>query len=189
MRILIACEFSGRVRDACLAQGHDALSCDLLPSWTPGPHYQGDVRDVLADGWDLLVGFPPCTYLAASGARWWPGRQQEQADAVAFVRTLLAAPIPRIALENPVGCLSTHLRKPDQIIQPWMFGHAECKTTCLWLQGLPLLQPTCLTFAPREQRCWRMGQRRDRATQRSLTYPGVAQAMARQWGRSLGEPR
>lgn len=181
MRVLIACEFSGRVRDAFRAQGHDALSCDLQPSWTPGPHVQGDVRDLLTDGWDLLVAFPPCRYLAASGARWWAERQQEQAAALAFVRTLLAAPIPRIALENPVGRISTAIRLPDQIVQPWMFGHAEIKTTCLWLQGLPLLQPTCLTFAPRTQRCWRMSPSPTRAMARSLTAPGIAQAMAQQW--------
>lgn len=182
MRVLIACECSGRVRDAFLVQGHDALSCDLQPSWTPGPHVQGDVRDLLTDGWDLLVGFPPCTYLAASGARWWASRQPEQTAALAFVRTLLEAPVPRIALENPVGRISTTLRKPDQIIQPWMFGHAEIKTTCLWLTNLPRLQPTVLTFAQREQSCWRMPQRRDRSIRRSVTYPGVAVAMAKQWG-------
>ena len=189
MRVLVACEFSGRVRDAFLAQGHAAMSCDLLPSWTPGPHYQGDVLDVLGEDWDLLLAFPPCTYLAASGARWWATRHPEQAAAVAFVQALLTSRVPRIALENPVGRLSTALRPPDQIVQPWMFGHAEIKTTCLWLQGLPLLQPTRLTFAPRAQRCWRMPQRRDRGQQRSLTYPGVAQAMATQWGTPTGEER
>jgi hypothetical protein len=163
--------------------GHDALSCDLEPSWTPGPHYQGDVRALLGAGWDMLLAFPPCTYLAASGARWWAGRQAEQAAALAFVRELLAAPVPRIALENPVGRISTALRPPDQIIQPYLFGHAEIKTTCLWLQGLPLLQPTVLTFAPRRQTCWRMPPRPGRAMLRSVTYAGIAQAMAQQWGR------
>jgi hypothetical protein len=182
MRVLVACERSGRVRDAFRALGHDALSCDLEPSWTPGPHYQGDVRDLLHAGWDLLLAFPPCTYLAASGARWWAGRQAEQAAALAFVRLLLAAPVPRIALENPVGRISTALRPPDQIIQPYLFGHAEIKTTCLWLQGLPLLQPTVLTFAPRRQPCWRMPPCPGRAMARSVTYAGVASAMAQQWG-------
>jgi hypothetical protein len=189
MRVLIACEWSGRVRDAFLALGHDAVSSDLQPSMAPGPHYQGDVRDLLGAGWDLLIAFPPCTYLAASGARWWPMRQQEQAAALAFVQTLLDAPVPRIVLENPVGCLSTRLRPPDQIVQPWMFGHAEIKTTCLWLKHVPLLQPTVLTFAPREQRCWRMGQSRGRAQARSLTYQGVASAMAQQWSHLEGPPR
>lgn len=182
LRVLVACEFSGRVRDAFLVQGHTALSCDLQPSWQPGPHYQGDVCELFTEGWDLRVAFPPCTYLAASGARWWARRQQEQQEALALVRRLLAAPIPRIALENPVGRISTAIRPPDQILQPWMFGHAEIKTTCLWLHNLPLLQPTQLTFALRQQVCWRMSARPERAQLRSLTYPGIAHAMARQWG-------
>lgn len=182
MRVLVACEFSGIVRDAFLHRGHAALSCDLIPTRQPGPHYQGDVRDLLTEGWDLLVAFPPCTYLAASGARWWPARQQEQKAALAFVQCLLEAPVPHIALENPIGRISTAVRRPDQIVQPWFFGHAEIKTTCLWLKNLPLLQPTCLNFAPRQQTCWRMPQRRTRPEQRSLTSPGMAQAMAAQWG-------
>lgn len=182
MQILVACEFSGLVRDAFLARGHTALSCDLLPSERPGPHYQGDVRAILQDGWDLLLCFPPCTYLCCSGARWWPQRQQEQADALAFVQLLLDAPIPRIALENPQGKISTAIRPPDQWIEPYLFGHAETKRTGLWLKGLPLLQPTQLTFAARAERIWRMPQRKSRSQDRSRTYPGVAAAMAAQWG-------
>lgn len=186
MRVLVACEWSGRVRDAFLARGHAALSCDLLPSMTPGPHYQGDVADLLGDGWDLLLAFPPCTYLCNSGARWWKTRQQEQAEALAFVRLLLTASIPRIALENPEGRISTAIRKPDQIIHPWEYGAPEEKKTCLWLKNLPLLQPTALVW-PRTQRVWRMGQSTTRRRERSLTYQGVAKAMARQWGDSPQE--
>ena len=131
MRILIACEYSGSVRDAFIRGGHDAMSCDLLPTDAPGPHYQGDVMNVLNDDWDMMVAHPPCTHLAVSGARWFKDKQAEQADALAFVRQLLDAPIPRIALENPVSIISSHIRKPDQIIQPWMFGHEATKTTCL----------------------------------------------------------
>lgn len=136
MRVLVACEYSGTVRDAFRARGHDAMSCDLLPTDVPGPHYQGDVRDVLGDGWDLMIAHPPCTHLAASGARWFHLKQQEQAEALEFVRLLMNAPIPRIAVENPVSVISSRIRKPDQIIQPWMFGHGETKATCLWLKGL-----------------------------------------------------
>lgn len=142
MRVLIACEFSGIVRDAFIARGHDALSCDLLQSERPGPHYQGDVRDILSDGWDLMVAHPPCTHLAVSGARWFKHKLREQAEALAFVQTLLDAPIPRLALENPVSIISSRIRRPDQIIQPWQFGHPESKTTCLWLKGLQPLRPT-----------------------------------------------
>ena len=180
-RVLVACEFSGAVRDAFLAEGHDALSCDLLPSETSGPHYQGDVRDVLGDGWDMMIAFPPCTHLAASGARWFSEKRQQQAEAIEFVRMLLSAPIPRIALENPVGIISTHIRRPDQVVQPWMFGHGETKATCLWLKGLPLLDPTNIVNG-REQRVWRMPPSSHRAMDRSRTYPGIAEAMARQWG-------
>jgi hypothetical protein len=142
VRVLIACEFSGIVRDAFIARGHDAMSCDLLPTERPGPHYQGDVFDVIDDGWDLMVAHPPCTHLAVSGARWFVEKEQEQADALEFVRRLLDAPIPRIALENPVSVISSRIRKPDQTVQPWMFGHAETKTTCWWLKNLPKLEPT-----------------------------------------------
>ena len=143
MKVLIACEFSGIVRDAFIERGHDAISCDLLPSERPGPHYQGDVADLLYDGtFDLMVAHPPCTHLAVSGARWFAEKRQEQAEALDFVRLLLDAPIPMIALENPVSVISSRIRKPDQIIQPWQFGHGETKTTCLWLKNLPKLEPT-----------------------------------------------
>lgn len=146
MRVLVACEFSGTVRDAFIRAGHDAMSCDLLPTEVPGPHYTGDVRDILHgthDGaWDLMIAHPPCTHLAVSGARWFKDKCAEQAEALEFVRLLLNAPIPRIALENPVSIISSRIRKPDQIIQPWMFGHGETKATCLWLKGLPKLTPT-----------------------------------------------
>jgi site-specific DNA-cytosine methylase len=184
MKVFIACEMSGRVRDAFTARGHDAVSCDILPSLTPGNHYQGDIRDILgAEPWDLMIAFPPCTDLAASGARWWPVKQADgrQAAALEFVRLLMDAPIKRIAIENPVGLISSAIRKPDQIIQPWQFGHGEVKTTCLWLKGLPHLVPTCIVNG-REQRVWRLPPSEDRAMRRSLTYPGIARAMADQWG-------
>lgn len=179
-RILIACEFSGAVRDAFVAQGCDAMSCDLLPSEVPGPHYQGDVRDVLGGGWDLLVAHPPCTHLAVSGARWFKDKLPEQAEALAFVRLLLEAPVPRIALENPVSIISSRIRKPSQIIQPWQFGHGETKATCLWLTNLPPLQPTNIVPG-REARVHRMAPGPDRWKERSRTFPGVAAAMASQW--------
>ena len=181
LRVLVACEFSGRVRDAFLARGHDAMSCDLLPTEVPGPHYQGDVRDVLPDGWDLLVAHPPCTHLAVSGARHFHRKKAEQAEALDFVRMLLAAPVPRIALENPVSVISSQIRKPDQIIQPWQFGHGEVKATCLWLVGLPPLMPT-FVVAGREARVHRMPPGPDRWKERSRTFQGVADAMADQWG-------
>lgn len=180
MKILIACEFSGVVRDAFTALGHQALSCDLLPSERPGNHYQGAVEDVLYDGWDLMIAFPPCTHLSASGARWWKDKQQEQAEALEFVQLLLSAPIDKIALENPVGRISTQIRKPDQIIQPWMFGHGEVKTTCLWLKNLPLLKSTCVVEG-RVQRVWKMPEGPNRWRERARTYEGIAQAMAEQW--------
>lgn len=180
MKVLVACEFSGIVRDAFIAHGHDAISCDLLPTERPGPHYQGDVRDVLADGWDLMVAHPPCTYLAVSGARWFAQRRPQQAAALAFVRLLLDAPIPRIALENPVSVISSQIRRPDQIIQPWQFGHGETKATCLWLKNLPRLEPTRVVDG-RAARVHRMPPSRDRWRERSRTLPGIAEAMAAQW--------
>lgn len=141
MRVLVACEFSGVVRDAFIAAGHDAMSCDLLPTDSPGPHYEGDVRDVIDDDWDLMVAHPPCTHLAVSGARWFKDKQQEQTEALDFVRLLMDAPIPRIAVENPVSIISSRIRKPDQIVQPWQYGHGETKATCLWLKNLP--PPSC----------------------------------------------
>lgn len=181
MRILVACEFSGRVRDAFRDRGHDAVSCDLIPSEEPGPHYVGDVRDILDDGWDLMIAHPPCTHLTVSGARWWPDKQTEQAEALTFVRDLLQAPVPAIALENPVGKISTAIRRPDQIIQPWQYGHGETKQTCLWLKNLPLLQPTDIVQG-RANRIHQMPDTKKRARLRSLTYPGIAAAMAAQWG-------
>lgn len=186
MRVLVACEFSGVVRDAFRARGHEALSCDLLPSERPGPHYQGDVRDILGDGWDMLIAHPPCTHLAVSGARWFAEKQSEQAEALAFVRLLLDAPVPRIALENPVSIISSKIRRPSQIIQPWQFGHEESKATCLWLKQLPPLTPTAI-MAVRNRNLTPSGQNRlgpspDRWRERSRTYPGIAQAMALQWG-------
>ena len=184
MRVLIACEYSGRVRDAFRRGGHDAVSCDILDTESHGPHYTGDVRDILHDKWELLVGFPPCTHLASSGARWFPakradGRQQEGIDF--FMLLANADHIPRIALENPVGIMSTQYRKPDQIIQPWMFGHGETKATCLWLKGLPNLVPTDIVEG-REPRMWKLPPSHDRAKIRSETYQGIAEAMADQWG-------
>lgn len=181
MNVLVACEFSGRVRDAFTSRGHYAMSCDLLPTDSPGPHYQGDVKDVLHCSWDLMIAFPPCTYLAVSGARWHSGTQRQQ-EALDFVDTLLAADIPRIALENPVGAISSHIGKPDQIIQPWMFGHGETKKTCLWLKNLPKLEPTNVVDG-REARVHRMPPGPNRWKERSLTYPGIAQAMADQWSK------
>ena len=181
MRVLVACEVSGEVRDAFIELGHDAMSCDILDAERDGPHYLGDVRDVLYSDWDMMVAFPPCTRLAVSGARWFPLYQEEQEQALDFVRMLLNAPIPRIALENPIGIISTHIRKPDQIIQPWQFGHGETKATCLWLKGLPLLQPTDVVEG-REARIHRMPPSPHRSRERSRTYAGIAKAMAAQWG-------
>jgi hypothetical protein len=193
MRVLIACEFSGIVRDNFILQGHDAISCDLLPSERPGPHYQGDVFDIIDDGFDLIIAHPPCTYLCSSGLHWnkrRPERQIETDKAIEFVQRLLNANISKIALENPIGCISSKIRKPDQIIQPWQFGHAESKSTCLWLKRLPLLQPTCIVQKP-ESGVWlnqtpsgqnKLGPSETRWIERSRTYLGIAEAMAKQWG-------
>ncbi len=181
MRVLVACEFSGAVRDAFSALGHDAMSCDLLPSEAPGKHYEGDVFDLNLSRFDLMIAHPPCTHLAVSGARWWPGKRVEQAAAVDFVRRLLAAPVKRIALENPIGFLSKAIAPPSQIIQPWQHGHGETKATCLWIKGLPLLQPSNIV-AGRVARTHREPPGPDRWARRSRTLPGVAAAMAAQWG-------
>ncbi len=197
MRILVACEYSGRVRDAFRAAGHDAWSCDLLPcDADPAYHIQGDVVPLLGDGWDLMVAHPPCTYLCSSGLHWNKrvnGRQAKTEAALDFVRTLLSCPIPRVAIENPVGCISTRIRKPDQTIQPWQFGHDASKATCLWLKRLPLLRPTAI-ISPRMvagRPRWanqtdsgqnRLGPSADRWRIRSETYSGIATAMAQQWG-------
>jgi hypothetical protein len=184
MRVLIACEFSGVVRGAFSALGHDAWSCDLLPSEHPGQHLQCDVLTILEDNWDLMIAHPPCTYLASSGARWWASRRHEQEAALEFVTTLLAAPIERIALENPVGIISTKIRPPDQIIQPWQFGHGEIKATCLWLKNLPRLRWTNIVNG-RTARVHHCPPSPDRWKERSRTLIGIAQAMAEQWGQEV----
>lgn len=191
MRILIACEFSGIVRDAFAAKGHDAWSCDLLPTERPGNHIQGDVLEILNEGWDMMIAFPPCTHLAVSGARYFAqkradGRQRQGID---FFMQLVNAHIEKIAIENAVGIMSTVHRKPDQIIQPWMFGHPESKSTCLWLKNLPILQATNVLQKP-AQGYWdnqtpsgqnKLGPSAGRAQQRSKTYAGIAEAMSKQW--------
>jgi len=188
MKILVACEFSGIVRDAFTLRGHDAWSCDLLSTESKGNHIQGDVLDILDAGWDMMIAHPPCTHLAVSGARWFKYKQKEQKEALGFVQALLDAPIPRIALENPISIISTRIRKPDQIIQPWMFGHGETKATCLWLKNLPLLKPTNVVEG-RENRIHKLPPTPDRGKLRSLTYQGIADAMARQWGRRQYDTR
>lgn len=197
MKVLVACEYSGRVRDAFLARGHDAISCDLLPTDSPGPHYQGDVLELIRrEKFDLMVAHPPCTYLCSSGLHWngrIPGRAEKTEEALEFVRALLFCDIPRIALENPTGCIGTRIRKSDQTIQPWQFGADASKATCLWLKGLPKLVPTSLV-EPRlvnGKKRWgnqtdsgqnRLGPSDDRWKIRSETYIGIAEAMAAQWG-------
>jgi len=196
MRVLIACEYSGTVRDAFRARGHDAVSCDLLPTYAPGPHYQGPVQDIIGQGWDLMIAHPPCTYLSVSEMHWTTrGLRDPQLteDALEFVRLLMDAPVPRIAIENPISVISTRIRKPDQIVTPSQFGHDASKKTCLWLKGLPLLRPTQMVepriIAGRKR--WgnqtdsgqnRLSPSPDRWKIRSATYPGIAAAMADQWG-------
>ena len=186
MRVLVACEFSGVVRDAFRRRGHDAWSCDLLPTEAdPAYHIQGDVLDVLGEGWDLVVAHPPCTDLAVSGARWFKEKQadgRQQASIDFFLRFVDCA--PRWAIENPVGIMSRVYRKPDQIIQPWQFGHGETKATCLWLGGLAPLAPTRVVDG-REARVHRLPPSKDRWKLRSVTYQGIAGAMAEQWGGEL----
>ncbi len=182
MKVLIACEYSGVVRDAFIRGGHDAMSCDLLPTDAPGPHYQGDVRDVIDGCWDLMIAHPPCTHLSVSGAKHFAekridGRQQQ---AISFFMMLIKSDIPMIAVENPICIMSSLYRKPDQIIQPWQFGHGETKSTCLWLKGLPLLQPTDIVEG-RSDRIHKMPPSPDRWKERSKTYPGIGEAMANQW--------
>lgn len=188
MNVLVACEYSGTVRDAFARNGHYAISADLLDTESDfcselAGHYQGDVFDVVDLGWDMMIAFPPCTHLAVSGARWFPqkradGRQQEAID---FFMKVVNAPIPHIAIENPVGIMSTEYRTPDQYVQPWEYGHGETKKTCLWLKNLPLLKPTEIVEG-RENRIWKMGPSPTRGKERSKSYPGIAQAMADQWG-------
>ena len=203
MKVLVACEFSGIVREAFRALGHDAWSCDLLPTEQPGPHIQSDVLAILGDGWDLMVAHPPCTHLACSGARWFADKLKEQGEAAAFFLALVGAPIPRIAVENPIGVMSTLYRKPDQIIQPWQFGNEAQKATCLWLKGLSKLVPTKIVdrgliyvdprgnkhggvHTMRAKRAYSslmlLPKTEDRWKIRSRTFPGIAAAMAAQWG-------
>jgi hypothetical protein len=181
MRVLVACEYSGVVRDAFTRKGHYVMSCDLLDSEVTGNHYKGDVQDVLHDGWDLMICHPPCTHLAVSGARWFKEKQAEQKEALEFVELLLNAPIPKICLENPVSIISSRIRKPDQIIQPWQYGHGETKATCLWLKNLPLLKPTNIVEG-REARVHKMPPGPNRWKERSRTFQGIADAFAQQWG-------
>jgi site-specific DNA-cytosine methylase len=182
VRVLVACEFSGTVRRAFRAHGHDAWSCDLLEAEDGSPfHYRREVQGILDWEWDLMIAHPPCTHLAVSGARWFKEKRGAQAEALEFVRRLLAAPVPRIALENPISIISSRIRKPDQIIQPWQFGHGEVKATCLWLKGLPKLTPTNIVEG-RHPKVHLMPPGPDRWKERSRTYPGIAAAFAEQWG-------
>lgn len=190
MRVLVACEYSGTVRDAFASLGHHAMSCDLLPTESPGLHHQGDVLEIIDDGWDLMIAHPPCTYLASSGLHWnkrIPGRDALTLEALEFVKLLLNAPISKIALENPIGRINTAIRKPDQIIQPWQFGEDASKSTCLWLKDLPKLKPTKIIKKERYANQTASGQNnlgpsKDRWKIRSTTYQGIADAMASQWG-------
>ena len=205
MRVLVACEFSGAVRDAFARLGHDAWSCDLLPTETPGNHYQGSVLDIIGGGWDLMIAHPPCTYLTLTGNKWFkpefadrfPNRHQQRQEAVDFFMLLANADIPKIAIENPIGVMSRIYRKPNQIIQPYEYGHETTKATCLWLRGLPNLKPTNIV-SKGEVVISKTGNRMSRwyyetsklplkggirAKARSVTFQGIADAMADQWGR------
>ena len=202
MKVLVACEYSGTVRDAFISMGHEAMSCDLLPTDVPGPHYQGDVFDIINQGWDMMIAHPPCTYLCVSGLHWnkrVEGRDAKTDEALEFVKRLLDAPIHRIALENPVGCISKRIRKPEQIIQPYEYGDDAAKKTCLWLKNLPKLRPTDRVRGRKvktpsgkiverwSNQCDNYGQDKtppspDRWKIRSKTWQGIADAMASQWG-------
>jgi site-specific DNA-cytosine methylase len=186
MKVLIACEESQTVCKAFRDRGHEAYSCDILPTSgnNPGWHIQMNVVDALIKKyprWDMIIAFPPCTHLAVSGARWFKDKKHEQLEAIEFFRFFVNCDCPKIAIENPIGIMSTRYRKPDQIIHPWQFGHGETKATCLWLKGLPKLKPTNIVDG-REQRIWKMPPSEDRAKMRSKTYQGIANAMAEQWG-------
>ena len=185
MRVLVACEFSGTVRREFAGIGHDAWSCDLLDSEdNSNNHLKCNVIEILNDGWDLMIAHPPCTYLSVSGMHWTTRGKRDPKlteDALEFVKLLMSANIPKIAIENPISVISTRIRKPDQIIQPWMFGHGETKATCLWLKNLPKLQPTNIV-KEREQKMWKLPPSKDRWKLRSKTYQGIAKAMATQWG-------
>ena len=206
MKVLIACEFSGVVRDAFIGGGHEAMSCDLLPTEVPGPHYQGSVLDIINDGWDLMIAHPPCTYLTLTGNKWFkpefadrfPTRHQDREDAIEFFMNLANAPIPKIAIENPIGVMSSRYKKPNQIIQPWQYGFPTTKATCLWLKGLPNLVPTNVV-SKGEVVISKSGNRMSkwyyetsklplkggvRAKARSVTFQGIADAMADQWGKA-----
>jgi len=181
-KILVACEFSGKVREAFRKQGHDAWSCDIIPSDDNSPyHIQDDVLSHLNDNWDMMIAFPPCTYLCVSGARWFKDRKPQQENALDFVHKLMCSDIPKICIENPVGVISTRIKKPDQIIQPYEYGHGETKKTCLWLKNLPKLKPTNIVEG-RENRIHKMAPSKNRGKLRSITYDGIAEAMAKQWG-------
>jgi hypothetical protein len=197
MKVLVACEYSGKVRDAFIRVGHEAISCDILPTDSPGPHYEGDVLDILDDGWDLMIAHPPCTYLSVSGMHWTTRGLRDPKlteDAMDFVNKLLNAPISKIALENPVSIISSRVRKPDQIVQPYEYGHDASKKTCLWLKNLPLLVPTQF-IEPKvvgNKKIWgnqtasgqnKLPPSKDRWKIRSETYQGIANAMANQWGK------
>jgi len=183
MRVLVACECSGRVRDAFIARGHDAMSCDLKQTEVPGPHYHGDVKDILNACWDLVIAHPDCTHLSVSGARYFKEKKMDgrQAKAIAFFMSFTKIDCPKICIENPVCIMSSLYRKPDQIIQPWQFGHGETKATCLWLKGLPKLQSTNIVEG-RENRIWKMPPSENRGHLRYITFQGIANAMAEQWG-------
>lgn len=189
MRVLVACEFSGKIRDAFIKKGHEALSCDFYNTLSEGPHYKGDVRDIINDGWDLMIAHPPCTYLALSGARHFHKRIKEQEEALGFVQLLMDANIPKICIENPIGVISSKIRKPTQIIQPYEYGHREVKPTCLWLKGLEPLKPTNIVEKVNGKwdnrningNCNIPGCKNKRML-RSITYQGIAVAMAEQWG-------
>lgn len=184
LKVLVACEFSGIVREAFKARGHEAISCDFLPTEIPGAHYEGDVKDIINQGWDLMICHPPCTHLASSGARWFKEKQYEQAEALDFIRFLLSAPIPKICLENPVGIISSKIRKPDQVIQPHMFGVAETKATCFWLKNLASLRLDITKFVNHniKDTLHRLPPSEDRWKIRSRTFPQIAAAMAENWG-------
>lgn len=190
LNVLVACEFSGVVRDAFIALGHNAVSCDVLPTERPGPHIQQDVRFHLHRGWDLLIAHPPCTYITVAGAHKFHEEtwQIQQQDALDFMARLMCAPIPRICIENPVGVASDLLCQPTQIVHPWQFGHGETKRTCLWLKELPPLAPTDIVEG-REPRLQMLSPSKDRGHLRSVTYQGIADAMALQWGGTIAKPK
>lgn len=200
MRVLVACEYSGAVRDEFIKLGHDAMSCDLLPTDVPGPHYQGDVFDIINDGWDLMIAFPPCTHLALSGSQWFEAKRKDgrQQEALEFVKILMLAPIDKIAIENPMGVIPTYIRPYDQVIQPYEFGDPFQKTTCLWLKNLPKLTPTKIVQkgkfkefvskkgVKKKQPLWyyeALTSKEETWKLRSQTFPGIAKAMADQWSK------